>query len=1387
MILKKCIVDEVTFTFLLKKQFEKLRLPRPINMMKRFLLFCFTILSFTLFAQTPINDDCFGIIDLGVGPNCDSTAIFNNINATASQIFNPPDADNIPSCWDNVNNDVWFQFVVPSNGSIVDFTIEITGDDANGNQIIQPQLAVYRGDCLENELDELLCTKAEEGESTLELDLEGLTPGITYFLRVDDFSATATPNWGEFYVCVDSLREVNTIDEGGSTSCSGELYDTGGPEEDYSGNENFVYTICPPAPNNNCITYNLEYYNLEQGVDVINIFDGEGTASTPISTITGFGAGENWGGVCQVFQASSGCLTIEFVSDGTAEFEGFASNWECSTQACETLSQIAVDLDVDADGIAEIVASPETVVTIDTIICANGSIGTFTADNTDLGLSKGLVLSTGMANEASGNGGFFASTGVFPIGSASDSDLDIISTEYGNGTLSNDACVIELDVFAAGDELTFEYVFGSEEYPEFVNLDGGGFNDIFAFLISGPGIVGDPLLNDQFNMATLPGTNTLVEVNSVNHSTNWEYYRDNLNGQSVSYDGLTSDFLGVKKSLTARSDVIPCNTYHLKLAIADRVDNAWDSGVFISEISGGRPSSSLNTVSGIDYLIEGCSGTDEEIVFFIEESQDDTTTFKVEIGGSATIGTDYILNLPSDSIIVILPGQTSVSFPIIPLTDVLVEGTETISIRLTNDFGCGEITYFIDTINIEDEPVVDILTGITDSAFVCFESGITLEASGAGSYFWTPVSVFPNSNPSSATPFAEPTTDIWVNVIGTVGPCTDEDSVFLTIINPEVTINPITATDICEGTSVSLEAVDNVSGQGLIWAPDDNLANPNAPIISDIPDATTTYSAIVELEGCSDTAFFTVNVDPFDFPELTTFDTTLCESYTFQAAAPILGTTTTYVWLPNQNMDDNTLPNPTIEATAGTTTYTVTATSENAFCSVTESITVTGIPANADINNPDTVFICLGESVDLSANTTTAGVGFNWISDPLDASLDPVTDTLLTVTPTISTTYTTRLEVGACIVFDSIFVRVDSLPDLSAEAIPFKDIYCAGDIVSVVSPTYEPSDFPDIMHQWGAATSIQSDLENLNLVLIMDETTTYTRITTNNACADTLVLPLEVVDPILSLLWTDTTICAGDQVVNMEIFGDDNHTWNPTDGIVGPSDTNTATLAPFTTTAYTVNATIFDCPADPVVATVTVIPTPTVEIIANPMGDVTIGSTVVFTAQLANPMGDETFEWIYNGNVVQGSGDSVSIVILEEGQNNNIGVTVTNGNGCVGIDNVSVIGVIPNYRMPNVFTPDGDGVNDFFNITYENQDENSNLGPAEIVEFKIWNRWGNVVYNNETPNQGWDGTQNGDPSPSDVYVYHIQIRLVNGEMITLDSNTGTPDTSEGNNDVTLIR
>lgn len=118
----------------------------------------------------------------------------------------------------------------------------------------------------------------------------------------------------------------------------------------------------------------------------------------------------------------------------------------------------------------------------------------------------------------------------------------------------------------------FQFVFGSEEYPEYVNQ----FNDVFGFFINGPGING-PHSNNSKNIALIPGTNTPVSINNVNEGNNSEYFVVN-DLDFIQYDGFTTVF-------TAESEVQPMQTYHIKLAIGDGVDHFYDSGVLLQASS----------------------------------------------------------------------------------------------------------------------------------------------------------------------------------------------------------------------------------------------------------------------------------------------------------------------------------------------------------------------------------------------------------------------------------------------------------------------------------------------------------------------------------------------------------------------------------------------------------------------------------------------------------------------------------------------------------------------------------------------------------------------------------------------------------------------------------
>lgn len=259
-------------------------------MIKQWLTLSLVFMVYALVAQ-PVNDNCSGLIDLGVAPAC-PTQLFSNVAATATDIG----FGNNPSCFNGgtPQRDVWFAFT--TSDTIFDYTITLTGTaDGATPSIVNPQIAIYRGDCELDGLAELSCVSAELGETSVELDIMGLTPNVTYFLRINDYSASATPNQGSFLLCVDEMDPINFIDDGSSTACTGQLYDSGGPDGDYGANENHVFTICPSQPNA-CITFTLEYFNIEPGTffggdQLIFYDDNEVNPGAIITDISGEGFG----------------------------------------------------------------------------------------------------------------------------------------------------------------------------------------------------------------------------------------------------------------------------------------------------------------------------------------------------------------------------------------------------------------------------------------------------------------------------------------------------------------------------------------------------------------------------------------------------------------------------------------------------------------------------------------------------------------------------------------------------------------------------------------------------------------------------------------------------------------------------------------------------------------------------------------------------------------------------------------------------------------------------------------------------------------------------------------------------------------------------------------
>ena len=1199
--------------------------------MKKLLTFFFLLFTLGLLAQAPANDDCGGIIDLGEAPFCPDDVFFDNVEATPSDIGN----DNIPDINEctglgPMENDVWFSFI--ASDTIDDYTITVTGitDGMGSTPMLQPQVAVYRGDiCGLDELELLDCGAADLGESVATLDLTGLDAGLTYFVRITDYSATGGDNEGTFQLCIKKKDPIVIVDDDIITNlCFGEVFDSGGPDGNYGPNENYTFSIQPSDPFVECIYFTLEYFNIDNAFDAITFYNGPSTSSPVISTITGGNfSDEGGGGVCYTVVATSGQLTMQIETDGSVQLDGFAGSWECSQQPCEPADLVSVTVGADAQTIIDAISTPLTQATITDINCPNASYGTFDAtDNTNLGLNKGLLLTSGSVTGVANPGTFFTSTNN---GAPGDEDLDIISQQSGNGSASQNACIIELDVFAATDELTFEYVFGSEEYPEFVNTS---FNDIFAFLISGPGIVGDPGLGAQKNIAVLPAPASVpVQINSVNNLLNWEYYRNNADGPSVAYDGLTSDYLGVKKSLTAFSEVTPCNTYHLKLAVADRGDGSYDSGVFISELQGGVPTLEVVYNNGINYLVEECIDAPDEIVIGLDADLDQPITYDVVVMGTATPGADYTLNLPSS--ITFSPGMNSFTFPIEALTDGITEGVETIEIMLTNDFGCGIVDLATITIEIYDQLDVQIFAG-EDTSYICAGNTLQMEVTGASNYIWSPAPVF-ITDTDIPNPIAQPVTSQNVFVVGFLGVCSAVDTIYLNVVDPEVSIDTIGTTGLCQGESVSLLANNNVGDTNFMWTTSDNTIDPTDPTITVSPNVTTTYIASVNVVGCSAADTVVVNVDPFNAATVIQ-PATICENYSIVLADTIVNTSTTFEWSPDLYLDNANISNATATPDE-TTTYTLISTSASGFCADTSSVTITVTPADVEIILPttDTVEICLGESVDLNTLTTTPGMNLLW--SPNDGSLDTLTLDNVVATPTQSTTYLATLSVGACIVYDSIFVRVDSLPPLGiGQLIPDKEKYCEGELVTIVSQTvaYEPSHFPDLTVKWEPPIGFQTPDTLWNLVINAVVDTTYLQIVENNGCMDTTAVPIQVI-PLSSLVVTpeQTTICAGESVdlLVTSAFDLENIVWSPSSSL-SCDDCTDPTATPGGTTTYTVNAEVEGCPTEPGVAEVEVVQLPEYEF---PLNTSICENESIQLNISATFDPDATYNWLVNGTVVQ--------------------------------------------------------------------------------------------------------------------------------------------------------
>lgn len=671
-------------------------------------------------------------------------------------------------------------------------------------------------------------------------------------------------------------------------------------------------------------------------------------------------------------------------------------------------------------------------------------MGEFDATNAQLTMPLGVIMATGDIDNAMGPNNISSSSLGGGNFGQTDPDLEILASPQ----VVNDAAVLEFDFIPNGDTLKFDFIFASDEYPEYVC----GVNDVFGFFLSGPGFNG-PFTNNAENIALVPGTSIPISINTVNNgnvgangmlancvasSAQWNqqalYYVDNGNGTNAPYNSNAQylQYDGMTTVLTAFALVTCGVQYHIKIAIGDASDTAFDSAVFLkagSFTSTAAVTASLGTAVGLvdSTLYEGCATAILEFERYAGFATTDTV--QLVVGGTATGGVDYLPALPSE--IVFQPGDTTIAFALTAPLD--PDGLETVEITISNVAQCSGqlvVTNFTFYIN-EAQPMY---ITVSDTAIACDET-VTIGPDvfqGYGNYQYTW-----STGDTTATITVSPdlTTTYTVTVTDTCGqaPQTGSITVNVPVYAPvDMTVTNDTALS-CPQAAV-LEIISVTGGDGNYtyeWTDDQGnvLSTTTTLAINSGPLAT--YYVSVQA-GCGMGDADTIVVSPLALPPVvvqTNNDTTvLCPGDAVDLyIVSLTGGSGVYTWEWTDGFSvlgtTDTVPGVPV---IGTYTYFITAEDECGNVggdSITVQLPVWDPYVLWAV--PDTA-ICLGDEGFLGALATGGAGGYSYVWSPINGNR---ADT--TIAPAAPGTYTVTVT-DACgyVLSEDVFMDVQDVTAL---------------------------------------------------------------------------------------------------------------------------------------------------------------------------------------------------------------------------------------------------------------------------------------------------------------------------------------------------------------------
>lgn len=631
------------------------------------------------------------------------------------------------------------------------------------------------------------------------------------------------------------------------------------------------------------------------------------------------------------------------------------------------------------------------------------------------------------------------------------------------------------------------------------------------------------------------------------------------------------------------------------------------------------------------------------------------------------------------------------------------------SVQVTDQFGC--VNEDSITINVNSAA-----GNISADTAICVGDATTLQISGGISYQWSPATGL--SCTTCPNPVATPvnTTTYSVEVIDANG-CKDTADVTVTV-NSLPTVSAGADVVICENDQTQLSA-SSPTAVSYSWSPSAGLDNPNisSPIAS--PTATTTYTVTVQ-DGntCSnsDDVMVTVNLRPATNAGS---DVGICVGDTAQLQATGAAS---YSWSPTIGLSNAAIANPQAFPNT-TTTYTVTGTAANG-CTAEDQVVVTVNPLPVVSVTPSST-ICIGDDIQLTAS---GGASYQWAP----AGVLSCTNCANPIaTPTSTTTFTvTAFTNAGCSDVDSTTVTVASPANLTISA---DTTVCPGEEVQL-------SASGGVTYNWSPQTNNMMGANTATPTIQVTQNETYTvAVVDANGCDITETVQVGVFVPANPLATGADTICFGEGPVALSASNGVSYNWQPANSLDDPTS-STPLANPGVTTIYTVA--IIDsngCPNSDQV-TVTVIPLPNVD--AGPDISLYASSRAVLEAT-----GALSYVWSPN-TWIQDTSQARTFIFPED--TITYFVTGTDAFGCQNTDTITVFVLpTPQYYVPNAFSPDGDGKNDVFRISfYEN---------FRLEQLIIFNRWGEAIFQTNDITVGWDGrTSNGEPAPIGTYVYRIK-------------------------------